>query len=249
MTVTREQLEQLKKKIPYKYKLQQFKNGKAIIVAYIDARDAMNLLDEVVGPENWQNKFEVINNNLYCHVGIKCGEEWIWKSDCGIESQRDAEKGEASSSFKRACVHWGIGRFLYSTGIIELPTKKYKDKEKVASHEGDILWNVDDITNYINSGKTTKKTSVDSNKESTKSNKYKKPDKEPTYNKTQYSEDTIKRVSKLEVDGVKGKEALSKFITDYNKSNKTSFKKISDFDDKELNKLIDYIEKQPPKDI
>ena len=76
----------------------------------------MDILDEVVGSENWQRKHEVINGNLYCHVGIysKDKNEWVWKSDCGTESNTEKEKGEASDAFKRACVNWGIGRELYT---------------------------------------------------------------------------------------------------------------------------------------
>ena len=39
---------------------------------------------------------------------------WVWKWDCGTESNTEKEKGEASDSFKRACVNWGIGRELYT---------------------------------------------------------------------------------------------------------------------------------------
>lgn len=44
--------------------------------------------------------------------------QWVWKADCGAESNTEAEKGEASDSFKRACVNWGIGRELYTAPFI-----------------------------------------------------------------------------------------------------------------------------------
>jgi hypothetical protein len=91
-------LNDLKKEIPYKFKPQSIKFGKAIMVAYIDARDAQDLLDNVVGPENWQTNYEVINNNLFCKVGIKCNDEWVWKTDCGTESNQEREKGESSDA-------------------------------------------------------------------------------------------------------------------------------------------------------
>ena len=86
------------------------------LLLYKNARVDMDILDEVVGSENWQRKHEVINGNLYCHVGIysKDKKEWVWKSDCGTESNTEKEKGEASDAFKRACVNWGIGRELYT---------------------------------------------------------------------------------------------------------------------------------------
>jgi hypothetical protein len=86
------------------------------LLLYKNARVDMDILDEVVGSENWQRKHEVINGNLYCHVGIYSADkkEWVWKSDCGTESNTEKEKGEASDAFKRACVNWGIGRELYT---------------------------------------------------------------------------------------------------------------------------------------
>ena len=44
-------LKDLKKQIPYQWRVQSFSKNKAQAqcVAYIDARDVMNLLDEVVG--------------------------------------------------------------------------------------------------------------------------------------------------------------------------------------------------------
>ena len=41
--------------------------------------------------------------------------EWVTKQDCGVESNTEAEKGEASDAFKRACVNWSIGRELYKS--------------------------------------------------------------------------------------------------------------------------------------
>lgn len=86
----------------------------AVLLLYKTARTDADLLDETVGPENWQNDFEMIDGVLYGGIGIKCGEEWIWKRDAGTESNTEAEKGRASDAFKRAGFKWGIGRELYS---------------------------------------------------------------------------------------------------------------------------------------
>lgn len=121
-------LKQLKKEIPFKWRVQSSNQYGASCVAYIDARDVQDLLDEICGAENWQVKFDEHKGNLFASVGIKCGNEWVWKSDCGTESNVEKEKGEASDSFKRACVMWGIGRFLYSKPIIKLPVKQEGSK-------------------------------------------------------------------------------------------------------------------------
>jgi hypothetical protein len=44
----------------------------------------------------------------------------VSKEDTGTESFTEKEKGLASSSFKRACTNWGIGRELYDFPIIQV---------------------------------------------------------------------------------------------------------------------------------
>jgi len=93
------------------------------LLLYKDARVDMTILDETVGPENWQRNHEVINGNLFCNVGIRIVREdgtadWIWKQDVGVESYTEKEKGQASDSFKRSCTNFGIGRELYTAPFI-----------------------------------------------------------------------------------------------------------------------------------
>lgn len=94
---------------------------KVSILLYKNARVDMSILDELVGPENWQRDHKEIKGNLYCGVGILTERGWVWKWDCGTESNTEKEKGEASDSFKRACVNWGIGRELYTAPSIWIP--------------------------------------------------------------------------------------------------------------------------------
>lgn len=98
------------------------KGGYATILAYKDARVDMKRLDDVYGVEGWQKKYELIDNHLFCSVGIyseKFGQ-WIWKQDVGTESNTEKEKGEASDAFKRACFNLGIGRELYEYPLIQI---------------------------------------------------------------------------------------------------------------------------------
>ena len=95
-------------------------NGLTLLL-YKDARCDMTILDETVGAENWEREHYECKGNLFCKVGINTEFEnetnlpnWVYKSDCGTESNTEKEKGEASDSFKRACVNWGIGRELYT---------------------------------------------------------------------------------------------------------------------------------------
>ena len=96
------------------------------LLLYKDARVDQNLLDETVGPENWERKHEVIGGNLYCTVSIfdEAKDCWVSKQDVGTESYTEKEKGQASDSFKRACFNWGIGRELYTAPFIWIDAKK-----------------------------------------------------------------------------------------------------------------------------
>lgn len=102
------------------------------ILLYKDARCDMNILDETVGEFNWQRDHKEIKGTIYCGVGIFHGSieqvgqgvnPWVWKWDAGAESYTEKEKGEASDSFKRACVNWGIGRELYTAPLIFIRAK------------------------------------------------------------------------------------------------------------------------------
>lgn len=85
------------------------------LLLYKDARCDMNILDEAGAI--WTRRHYECKGNLFCEVGIYNEDlgEFVFKSDCGTESNTEKEKGEASDSFKRACVNWGIGRALYTS--------------------------------------------------------------------------------------------------------------------------------------
>ena len=90
------------------------------LLLYKNARVDMAILDEVYTPMGWQRKHEFKDGKLYCTVSVwdEDKDEWIEKEDVGTESNTEAEKGQASDSFKRACVNWGIGRELYTAPFI-----------------------------------------------------------------------------------------------------------------------------------
>ena len=96
--------------------------GRATLLLYQDARVGMDILDDTVGTMNWSKEYYEVAGNVYCKVGIRNPEtgEWTYKADCGMESNVDAEKGQASDAFKRAVVNWGIGRELYNTPRVKI---------------------------------------------------------------------------------------------------------------------------------
>lgn len=91
----------------------------ASLLLYKTARVDRAILDEVFG-DLWQNDFKVIDGKMYGGIGVynKDLKEWLWRWDCGVESNTEAEKGQASDCFKRAGFKWGIGVELYTSPFI-----------------------------------------------------------------------------------------------------------------------------------
>lgn len=85
---------------------------KGMALAYIDARDVQDRLDEVCGGD-WQCRYPHANTKTVCEIGIKIDGEWVWRADGAGDSDIEAEKGALSDAFKRAAVRWGVGRYLY----------------------------------------------------------------------------------------------------------------------------------------
>jgi len=98
------------------------RGGYAAILAYKDARVDINRLNSVYGIGYWQRKHELINNKEFCAVGVwnKDIGQWAWVQDCGTKSNTEAEKGQSSDSFKRACFNLGIGIELYDYPMISI---------------------------------------------------------------------------------------------------------------------------------
>ena len=100
------------------------KQGGLSLLLYKDARVDQNILDETVGPMNWQRRHTRDNANCIVSLWDTEKKQWIEKEDTGTESNTEAEKGLASDSFKRACFNWGIGRELYTAPFIWVPGDK-----------------------------------------------------------------------------------------------------------------------------
>lgn len=122
------------------------------LLLYKDARVDMNILDETVGAMNWQREHYEVKGNLFCRVGIFGASDsepcrWVFKADCGTESNTEKEKGESSDSFKRACVNWGIGRELYSESLKNIMVKceLVETKKDVWKVKNGIDWKVKEI--------------------------------------------------------------------------------------------------------
>lgn len=102
-----------------------------VLLLYKTARTDADILDETVGSASWMNDFKIIDGVLYGGIGIYDSHrgEWVWKWDAGTESNTEAEKGRASDAFKRAGFKWGIGRELYSSPFVFIPSGKCNIKD------------------------------------------------------------------------------------------------------------------------
>lgn len=149
---TKTVFEKLAEPMDFQWRVQSinYDKTKFSCVAYIDARDAMKRLDEVFTPAGWKDDYKEIKGNLFACVAIKVDGEWVEKWDAGAESAVEKEKGEASDSFKRACVKWGLGRFLYDQEIRWVkadPSGKFP-----VDDYGKRIW---DLTKHFNGSSTT----------------------------------------------------------------------------------------------
>jgi hypothetical protein len=112
-------------------RIQQAKENGLILLYYKDARVDMDILDETFGPMNWQRHHEFKNGKLYCAVSVWDEQkgQWITKEDVGTESNTEADKGQASDAFKRACVNFGSGRELYTAPFTWIRAEECNIKE------------------------------------------------------------------------------------------------------------------------
>ncbi len=106
--------------------------AKGMALAYIDARNVMHRLDEVVGPCGWKDEYHLNGNTTICTISLKCGDEWVGKTDGAGASDVEPEKGALSDAFKRAAVKWGIGRYLYD---LDSPWVTLRDGKYIADDQ------------------------------------------------------------------------------------------------------------------
>lgn len=87
---------------------------RALAMAHVDARAVMERLDTVVGPDNWSDKYRVVDMGKD-GIGVICELTvmGITKSDVGTPSDFESTKGGFSDALKRAAVKFGIARYLY----------------------------------------------------------------------------------------------------------------------------------------
>ncbi len=89
------------------------KDGTGVLaLAYADPRVYQTRLDDVVGPEHWSVEFAPWGDHkVICHLTLF----GIVKCSTGEADHHDKNAGTVAEAqaFKRACVAFGLGRYLY----------------------------------------------------------------------------------------------------------------------------------------
>ncbi len=110
-------------------------HGRAL--AYIDARDCEDRLDEVAGV-NWSSRHEIHKLAskaeetilCVCHISLLLetpgsGWQWIARSNGSGQTEFEGRKGAMSKAFVRAASAWGVGRFLYAMGSPKVKVQQF----------------------------------------------------------------------------------------------------------------------------
>lgn len=121
----------------FSWRMQQANNQKVggkyppgtrgLFMAYIDARDLYDRLDDVFGVGGWSRKIVAVNadgsvtGRLTVRINDPASLDVTWvehedigySNDPGAAHEKEPLKAAASDAFKRAGVGLGIGRFLY----------------------------------------------------------------------------------------------------------------------------------------
>jgi hypothetical protein len=100
------------------WKPQAVKGNRALAIAYTTVRAVMDRLDEVLGPDGWEDRYELLpDNSVVCKLTVRSNGAKITKCDVGSPSEQpdggDRLKAAFSDALKRAAVKFGIGRYLY----------------------------------------------------------------------------------------------------------------------------------------
>lgn len=145
-----------------KLKCQPWEATSGIMLAYIDARDVMKRLDDVVGMENWSDSYEETGRGrVICSLSIRVDGEWIVKSDGAGDTTMEGEKGAISDAFKRVAVKFGIGRYLYYLPNVWTDLKNGKPvckpvlpdwaKGRAINLKGQMISYIDTVNKHIHS--------------------------------------------------------------------------------------------------
>lgn len=97
----------------------EFNENGFTLVPYKNRNTDKNILDRIVGPENWQKGHNGRAEMCYVEIWDESKSQWIRKENFGGMQEANgyrnkSEKAIATDALKRAGEDWGIGRELYT---------------------------------------------------------------------------------------------------------------------------------------
>lgn len=118
--------------------------GKCTLLLYIDSRSAADILNETVGPMNWQIEYKDVAGQIYGRLSIWDEERnmWVYKEDTGEESNIAEKKGQSSDIVKRCLARWGCD-YLYHTPRVKINCPEnfyYNDKMTMTFNVKEIMF-------------------------------------------------------------------------------------------------------------
>lgn len=118
--------------------------GKCTLLLYIDSRSAADILNETVGPMNWQIEYKDVAGQIYGRLSIWDDERnmWVYKEDTGEESNIAEKKGQSSDIVKRCLARWGCD-YLYHTPRVKINCPEnyyYNDRMTMSFNVKDIMF-------------------------------------------------------------------------------------------------------------
>lgn len=115
------------------FKIGTVKGGSGFsLLAYKTARADTKRLNEVFGL-GWKNRYYYDDKGLLaCEISIHVDSigEWVARSDIGMPSFAEEEKGNHSDAFKRAGFKWGIGIELYNFPFVWVQWSEFYKNRK-----------------------------------------------------------------------------------------------------------------------
>lgn len=105
-------------------------------LCYIEVRDVMRRLDEVLGIEGWEDDYQLIEMDgvdgnrivgLKCTLKVRIDGRWVAKTGTAETTDIQALKGAESDALKRAAVKFGIFRYAYDIPAPWVPVEQGSD--------------------------------------------------------------------------------------------------------------------------
>lgn len=113
------------------------------LVGYIDGRKAMEELDNL--DPDWRcHHTPYFSEGKLVLVQCEITVDGVTRSDTGVPSKQDPEKGAYSDALKRAAVHFGIGRELYDLPQVYAPLNGSTPAIKPRFNEETGRWEIDE---------------------------------------------------------------------------------------------------------